>query len=59
MKSIVPLSFAVLISAVASEKAMAMTVSPLLAGFTESHLTLAACLTLNMTALARPDQPCE
>ena len=42
MKSIVALSFAVLMSIIASEKAMAMPVAPLLAGFTESHLTFAA-----------------
>ena len=38
MKSIVALSFAVLMSIIASEKAMAMPVAPLLAGFTESRL---------------------
>jgi len=42
MKSILPLSFAVVIFAIASEKAMAVPAAPLSAGFAENHLTLAA-----------------
>jgi hypothetical protein len=39
MKSIHPLSFAVVIFAIASEKAMAVPAAPLSAGFAENHLT--------------------
>jgi len=42
MKSILPLSFAVVIFSIASEKAMAVPAAPLSAGFAENHLTLAA-----------------
>ena len=42
MKSILVLSFAVLMFAAASEKAKAMPFAPLPAGFSENHLTLAS-----------------
>jgi hypothetical protein len=42
MKSVLALSFAVLMFAAASEKAKAMSFAPLPAGFSENRLTLAS-----------------